>query len=267
MVPVSAARDAGQDVRVALFRASPHVSYAMFAGGGASWAERQMKAGRFTVAMAGAEERPDLTGLSCRWNPIRSRHGVIASIIAMPGEHAREDDFRRLVSEVLALAADEERDGHPIPAEGPPQSLSLEGVALELKAARQQGGQLRRRLAIFGQSLLVALLMKTGWTLRGFNAAHYRRDLAANSDFRKFDDGLKMTLDIDRKRLARITARLETASDAGTCRFGLHTQEEALMTCIVPAPMQRDHMHFIDGASGGYAAAAHALKLKIADPS
>lgn len=267
MVPVTATREAGQDVRVARFRASAHVGYAMFAGGGASWAERQMKAGRFSVAIGAAEARPDLTGLSCRWNPIPARHGVIASIIAVPGEHARDDAFRHLVGEVLAIAAGEERDGHPIPGDGPPQSLSLEGVSLELKAMTGKGGQLRRRLVIFGQSLLVALLMKTGWTLRGFNATHYRRDLAANSDFRKFDDGLKMTLDIDRDRLARIAARLEAASDAGTCHFGLHTQEEALMTCLVPAPMQRDHMHFIDGASGGYAAAAHALKLKMTPAS
>ena len=45
MVPVAAAREAGQDVRVARFQASEFVTYAMFAGGGASWAEKQMKAG------------------------------------------------------------------------------------------------------------------------------------------------------------------------------------------------------------------------------
>ena len=34
------------------------------------------------------------------------------------------------------------------------------------------------------------------------------------------------------------------------------------MTCIVPSPMTRDHMHFIDGAAGGYAMAASNLKAK-----
>ena len=96
------------------------------------------------------------------------------------------------------------------------------------------------------------------------NAARYKRDLADNSDFRKFDDGLKMTIDVDADRLRRITERLETASQAGLCRYGLHQQESALMTCLVPTPLQRDHMHFIDGASGGYAAAALDLKRKAA---
>jgi hypothetical protein len=36
------------------------------------------------------------------------------------------------------------------------------------------------------------------------------------------------------------------------------------MTCIVPSPLQRDHVHFVDGASGGYAMAASQLKAKMA---
>jgi hypothetical protein len=32
------------------------------------------------------------------------------------------------------------------------------------------------------------------------------------------------------------------------------------MTCFVPSPTRRDHIHFVDGAMGGYAAAARSLK-------
>ena len=57
---------------------------------------------------------------------------------------------------------------------------------------------------------------------------------------------------------------LENASRANICRYGLHRQSSALMTCIVPSPLTRDHMHFIDGGSGGYAMAASQLKAKPA---
>ena len=36
------------------------------------------------------------------------------------------------------------------------------------------------------------------------------------------------------------------------------------MTCIVATPLERDHIHFIDGAAGGYAVAAANLKAKAA---
>src|SRR6478752_3202700 len=43
LVPIRDIRREGLDVRVARYSASPFVSYAMFAGGGGNWAERQMK--------------------------------------------------------------------------------------------------------------------------------------------------------------------------------------------------------------------------------
>jgi hypothetical protein len=112
--------------------------------------------------------------------------------------------------------------------------------------------------------VMTVILHRTNLTLGGFNARRYGRELARNTDFRKFDDGLKMTIDVDAARLARIEALLQAASDQGICHFGLHRQTSALVTCIVPSIMRRDHMHFIDGADGGYAQAAAQMKAKMA---
>ena len=73
-----------------------------------------------------------------------------------------------------------------------------------------------------------------------------------------------MTIDVDHGRLRQIEDLLEDAADRGICRYGLHKQDNALITCFVLNPMQRDHMHFIDGAAGGYALAATQLKEKAA---
>jgi hypothetical protein len=73
-----------------------------------------------------------------------------------------------------------------------------------------------------------------------------------------------MTIDVDADRLSRIKARLEGAERDGVCFYGLHEQDAALMTCVVPSPLSRDHMHFVDGAAGGYARAAQMLKERSA---
>jgi len=49
---------------------------------------------------------------------------------------------------------------------------------------------------------------------------------------------------------------------AGICRFGIHRQSSAIMTCVVASPTQPNHIHFVDGAAGGYAMAAAELKAK-----
>jgi hypothetical protein len=263
LVPVAAIRAAGQDIRVARHEASPDLSFAMFAGGGSSWAEAQMKGGAFAVAAAPPGSRPDLTGLSCRWNPITSRNGQIVSIIAIAAGPGVQDAFRRLVAEVVAIAGEGGAAGSPLPPEGPTPRVHLGGVDAEVRATAPRGRGFRARLGIIFAVVMTVILHRTNLTLGGFNARRYGRELARNTDFRKFDDGLKMTIDVDAARLARIEALLQAASDQGICHFGLHRQTSALVTCIVPSVMRRDHMHFIDGADGGYAQAAGQMKAKM----
>jgi hypothetical protein len=113
--------------------------------------------------------------------------------------------------------------------------------------------------------LLAKTLLAINGKIGRFDARQYASDVSRNSDFRKFDDGLKMTVDLDPARIRHLDARLKKAELEGVARYGLHRQNSALMTCIVATPLERDHIHFIDGAAGGYAMAAASLKAKLAE--
>ncbi|WP_031335524.1 DUF3095 family protein, partial [Rhodopseudomonas sp. B29] len=76
LVPVTAVREQGLDIRVARFAPSPHVSYAMFSGGGLGWAETAMKRGEFAFEPAPPGIAPDLSRLSCRFETVPSAQGV-----------------------------------------------------------------------------------------------------------------------------------------------------------------------------------------------
>lgn len=262
IVPVADTRAEGLDVRVARYSASPYVTYAMFWGGGTSWAERQMKLGRYGIARAPAGTRPDLTGLSCRWSPIDARNGEIVSIIAVPGEGRPCRDFQELVSGIVAITTEQNRNSHPVPADGPDLAFSLHGINREAKATAPPRRRLWQKLFIFLQLGITVACYRFGIPLGRFDARRYKRDVADNSDFRKFDDGLKMTIDVDAEHLKRIETLLQQARAKGVARYGLHRQSSALMTCFVPTPIARDHIHFIDGAAGGYAVAASQITGK-----
>ena len=264
LVPVAAARAAGVDVGVARFRTSDDLTFAMFAGGGSAWAEAQMKAGRFAVTPGPPGSRADLSGLSCRWNPLDAVHGVIVSIIAVQRPGGDGAAFRSLVSDVVAMASAFGGTGNPLPEEGPRPVFWLGGMDAEVRAQAPAGKRFMARLKVIFEVSVSFLLHRTGLTLGGFDARDYGRQLARNTDFRKFDDGLKMTVDVDEDGCARIEARLQQASDDGVCDFGIHRQTSALVTCIVPSILARDHMHFIDGGTGGYAQAAGRMKAKMA---
>jgi hypothetical protein len=261
LVPVSAVREHALDVRVARFGPSKNVSFAMFSGGGLAWAEAALKQGRFAVPPAAPGTRPDLSGLSCRWDDIPAAHGLILSLVVAPVTHG-DPAFRVLVQELLADLEDSSEVARPVPDEAPGVSWPPPGVDLEARASRQAGESIfLRRLKVLIGTLLAYVIMKTGVRLGDFDPARYRREVVENSDFRKFDDNLRMTLDCTPGVADRIEARLSAARSANIARFGLHRQPAAIMTCIVPSIVESNHVHFVDGAAGGYALAAKQLKL------
>lgn len=257
LVPVTAVRAQGLDVRVARFGPSPNLSYAMFSGGGLGWAEAAMKRGEFAVAAAASGTQPDLSGLSCRFEEIPSVRGLILSVLVVPARAADPLAFRKLIEDIIALVERSPDAGRPVPPQGPPLKWPPAGVEYEARAMR--GGALfRRRAFVLANTLFIYVVMRLGISVGGFVPKTYVQQVVENSDFRKYDDGLRMILDCTPELERALTQRL--AASSGIARYGLHQQDAAMMTCFTPSAMRSDHVHFIDGARGGYASAATSLK-------
>ncbi|MGA2292028.1 DUF3095 domain-containing protein [Bradyrhizobium sp.] len=259
LVPVTAPRAQSLDVRVARFGPSPNLSYAMFSGGGLGWAEAAMKRGEFAVAKAPPGTQPDLSGLSCRFEEIPSTRGVILSVLVMPAPGADPAVFRKLIEEIIALVERTPQAGRPVPPGGPPLRWPPAGADLEARA-RRGGSLLKRRAQVMVHTLFAYFIMRFGISVGGFVPQAYVQQVVENSDFRKYDDGLRMILDCTAELERALAQRLAEAASAGIVRYGLHRQDAAMMTCFTPSALRSDHVHFIDGARGGYASAATALK-------
>lgn len=262
LVPIETIRAQGLDVRVARYAPSPHVSYAMFSGGGLAWAEAAMKRGEFTVTPASPGAHPDLTGLSCRFSEIPAQRGIILSVLIVPGVATDTAAFRGLIEDVVTLVERSPGAGRPVPDKGPPLRWPVAGAMYEAMA--QSGGPLFvRRLNVHAWTLLAYLLFRFKISAGGFVPQVYMQQVVENSDFRKYDDGLRMVLDCKPELADALEKRLAAAASAGAARYGLHRQDAAMMTCFTLSASRSDHFHFVDGARGGYASAATALKATL----
>jgi hypothetical protein len=262
LVPVRAVRAQGLDVRVARFGPSPNLSYAMFSGGGLGWAEAAMKRGEFAVEVAPSDTQPDLSGLSCRFEEIPSARGLILSVLVVPARGADPAAFRKVIEDIIAQVERSPDAGRPVPPGGPPLKWPPAGAEFEARAARG-GSMFRRRAFVLANTLFAYLVMRFGISVGGFVPKTYVQQVVENSDFRKYDDGLRMILDCTPELERALTQRLTDAASAGVVRYGLHRQDAAMMTCFTPSALRSDHVHFIDGARGGYASAATALKATL----
>jgi hypothetical protein len=263
LVPVGAIRAQGFDVRVARFGPSVNLSYAMFSGGGLGWAEVAMKRGEFAVQVAPQGTQPDLTGLSCRFEEIPATRGIILSVLVVPALSADPAAFRKLIEDVVGLVERSPDAGRPVPPGGPPLRWPPSGVDYEARAARG-GTLLKRRAFVLANTLFAYVVMRFGITVGNFVPKHYVQQVVENSDFRKYDDGLRMILDCTPELERALAQRLAAAASNGIIRYGLYQQDAAMMTCFTPSAIRSDHVHFIDGARGGYASAATALKAMAA---
>jgi hypothetical protein len=235
----------------------------MFSGGGLGWAEAAMKRGEFAVDPAPSGTQPDLSGLSCRFEEIPATRGLILSVLVVPAQGADPAAFRKVIEDIIGLVERSPDAGRPVPPSGPPLRWPPQGVEYEARAAR--GGSLaRRRVLVLGWTLFAYVIMRFGIRVGGFVPQTYIRQVVENSDFRKYDDGLRMILDCTEELERELTERLKAAVSKGSVRYGLHRQDAAMMTCFTPSAMRSDHVHFIDGARGGYASAATALKAMAA---
>lgn len=264
MLPVAEIRSRGLDVRVARYAPSENIAIAMFSGGGMAWADAAMKRGEIAVAPAPSGAHPDLSGLSCRYEEIPASRGLVLSLVVAPGPQARTETFRAAIEDIARIVEKTPEASRPVPGQQLRITWPPTGTDLEARASRRVGESIRARKAkLLVWTLFYFLIMRLGIAVGGFVPAKYTRQLIDNSDFRKFDDSLRMVLDCTPALADQIEQQLEASAAKGIVRFGTHRQQAAMMTCFTPSPSSSNHVHFIDGALGGYAMAASAMKAAL----
>lgn len=266
LVPVSVVRGSGKDVLVARHRVSADYVQAALFGGGVEWVEEALKEGslRAEYQVAGrAEADVDYRGLECRWKEIPSPGAETIAVIVEVGPDT--DDPLALFKRVMARTREiygEDADCRPVDESG--LSVALTGVEQNHETAVHSWKErsTQRLMASMRQRIWVALgwlIMSLGLRFGDFDGARYRRELVANTDFRKFDGTVRFVLSGSPAQRTELETFLAGEVRRGILRWGIHVSTGALMTCLIDQ-RQGAHFHFVDAAGGGYAAAARSLK-------
>jgi hypothetical protein len=253
----------GMKVEVAKFELFAGRAIASFRGGGLSKADKKVKADPARYAVPERTEHiSDLTGLSCRWKPIPSDRGVILSILI----GAREETGSKAVYDKVLKSLDAIFNGDMFNANPVHLStMTYRSVWENLSSERRYLPSVffRDFLARAVQIVLSVLVFKWKAPSIGFDSEKYAESMSAHSDFRKFDDILRMVVDCSAAQAAAIRALLEDLRAKGEICYGVHESEAALMTCFVYDVKDGNHIHFIDGGNGGYALAAKQFKAQL----
>jgi hypothetical protein len=275
VVPVSDVTRANYGVKVAKLRVSENYYQASFTGGGLSYATQLIKNpataklyNLYNHESIGYAAKVDFSGLECRWQDIPSKHGETVSLIVKAMSVNQENNsniYQEVIEKILAIYGTEE-DWHPVAKEHLKLAFSYKYLRAET-GLRAISGKFLHKMLYFCKILIENLL---GWFLMTFKIqlaevdwGAYKENAIAATDYKKFDDMLQMVIDGNRAQRKKLTRCLEKNYRQGKLVYGLHVSDRALMTCLV-FERNGQQVHFVDGADGGYAAAAKAMKRRTA---
>ena len=202
LVPVSDIRGAGTDVLVAKYRLSPGNFIAMFSGGGVQMVDTLIKTdeGRdhYQIPFPDGGDAPDLSGLSCRWEPLQSVRGTMMSMLIYATANTESEKavaYSAVLDGVAEILKEDSENAKPVGADNMVFKWPSRGIETESRFFANTRGRVWKWFRLYTTSFVQFLLEKFDLSAGGYNAPVYREQLRANSDFRRFDDMLRMVLD------------------------------------------------------------------------
>jgi len=261
-VQVAEVHRAGAVIEVAKHELTAGRCVAVFRGGGLNEAEKRIKGeeAKYCVRAETAGEL-ELTGLSCRWNPLPNQRGRIMALLVCAKIEPAAKVYDALLARLNEIFGGRLDEANPVNTDIMRYNSIAECVKEETRFHTR-----KPTLAWFKrvfEIVAAVLIFKHRLPPLIFDAAHYRNAMRRHADHRKFDDMLRMILDCSDAQAAAIRAYLDERRAQGELCYGTHLSDFALMTCFVQDVKDGQHIHFIDGGDGGYAMAAKQLKRQL----
>ncbi|MBW4473724.1 MAG: DUF3095 domain-containing protein [Stenomitos rutilans HA7619-LM2] len=272
IVPVSIVTAAGYATKATKLRVSENYYQAFFTGGGLTYATELVKAPNadnpYCLHPTEGFSGVDLSGLECRWQDIPSQHEEILSLIILEtGHHLQRagTTYKNVIDQIETIYGDD-LNYHPINDKNINLTFKTKHLIKETKLRAKSRKWLDQCLYLWKIKLanfLGLVFMKFKLKIGTMDWGIYKKILSEATDYRKFDDMLRMVMSGSKVQREQLVNYLEAQYKAGHLVYGTHVTDRALMTCLVFGEYNGPQVHFIDGADGGYTLAAKAMKARM----
>ena len=273
MVEMNDIEAAGHQIFVGKYQPSAHFQQAMFQGDGLGYTESLVKApdidNPHIISETHVEANGSFEGFECRWNEIPSPHEETVAILvqALEEELAEKEVIYNEVSQKILTIYGDEQKHHPLRMENLSLTNSVRKLSNEVKVrvdSMNLWNYCRYTLKLEFLSCLGRYFMQKKVKTKNTDWGQYFQTMIANTDYRKFDEVLRMVISGTVEQRQQLTTYLEHLRGNRKIVFGIHTSTKALITCLV-FNHENDHIHFLDGSDGGYALAAKEMKQQLSE--
>jgi Protein of unknown function (DUF3095) len=256
-LPVAEIYERGHDLRISKLRTSKFFSIPVLMGDGLMYAEKKIKGPDYLLApFSVTEDVLDLTGMQCRWDRIKPPKNIyeVVSLLAIArGSVNQSLAFKKVIDCVDAIYGTVQ-NRTPITVEKLRLKSTLAKIGLEV----------RTRMGGFNIFNFVNTWIRTNMGYFYFKTRKgkvYLHNLVSMSDTLVIDGRINTVISGTAEQREMLVNELNKLEAEGEILYGLYVSKESVMSCYV-RNLNDTHIHFIDGAEGGYTKAAGVIKKK-----
>jgi hypothetical protein len=256
-LPVKRIYDDKYKLQIAKYRVSEAFSIPVVLGNGLSYAENVIKGSRGLLNYEAQLNELDLTGMQCRWDkiaPPENTNEVLSLLVIASDEDRQPEVFRKVMCHIDNVYGDEKKRT-PISVPQLKLKTTFNRIGTEMRVSI--GKVPFFKLIIAWLTNLYGLIFFT--TRKG---KHYLEKLVEMSDTLVIDGKINTVISGTLSQRKNLQSVLEEMENNGELCYGLHVSSESVMSCYV-RDLDDGHIHFVDGAEGGYTQAAKVIKAKL----
>jgi len=256
-IPVTEVYEHGHALNISKLRTSELFAIPVLLGSGLIYAEKKIKGPDYMFATLTAGAELDLSGMQCRWDRIKPPENFfeVVSLLAITPEGVEQSRaFKKVIDSIDAIYGEPQKR-KPITVDKLKLKTTLAKIGLEMKA----------RMGAFRPLYLVMNWIKTSLGYFYFKTKKgkaYLHNLVDLSDTLVIDGRINTVISGTAQQRELLETALDKIEREGEIIYGLYVSKESVMSCYVRNMSDR-HIHFVDGAEGGYTKAAGMIKQKV----
>ena len=260
IMPVEEIDKQGHTLNICRFSSAETFSIPIVLGDGLAYAEQIIKGEHYLLTGHDtASNEIDLSGMQCRWDkiePPENSDEVVTLIVIASEIEQQAITFSKVIHHLDQIYGTSEKR----------QPISVSKLIFKT-SFNSLGKEMKHRI---GKIKLFELIKS--WLINIYGYIYFRtergkkylKQLVEMSDTLVIDGRINTVITGTAQQRLILQKALNQLEKNNEILYGLYVSGESIMSCYV-RDLEDDHIHFVDGADGGYTQAAGILKQKIRD--
>ncbi len=261
-ISVKEIADSGHKLRICKMHVK-NINKSIVLGDGLQYAERKIKIASEELSGEPDQAQPDLNGLECRWDkvgPPQDADEIVCLLVECRNVADQFKVYRDVLLKIEQLYGDIQ-SRHPLSAKR--MTLLVSIAKLKKEMLIRYGKWRPSALATaWLQTAWVSATRKLSTTFFGFSWKKYLSEVIAHTDTLSLDGRLNTIITGNRAKRKELIHWLTEKEQNDELIFSYHISQESIITCYIEDRDEK-HIHFLDGADGGYTEASKEFKRKL----